>query len=76
MLKAVGKVLTFVSLILVFFLFVFSMPDSSSPVGMVSFDGSAKADVCSVFYTGHGSFYCEFGDTVCEKELHDFCFGK
>ena len=75
MLSAIGKIATFVCLIFIFFLFVFSMPvGEDSPTGMVA--GVFDDDVCSVFYTGHGRFYCEFGNTTCEKILYEQCFGK
>jgi len=75
MIKGISKILTIVSFVLVFFLFAFSMPvGEDSPAGMVT--GVFDDDVCSVFYTGHGSFYCEFGDITCERMLYEQCFGK
>lgn len=75
MIKTTGGVLTIVSLVFVFFLFVFSMPSGmDSPSGMVA--GVFEENVCDVFYTGHGNFYCEFGDITCERLLYEQCFGK
>jgi hypothetical protein len=74
MIKSSIKVLTIISLVFVFFLFVFSMQDSigynNYITGMYVSD-----DVCEVFFTGKGSFYCEFGDLVCERLLQERCFG-
>ncbi len=71
----ITNVLTIVALTFVFFLFAFSMPvgeqQSDYITGMYVSD-----DVCDVFYTGHGSFYCEFDDAVCERLLFERCFGR
>lgn len=76
MIRTLSNSLAVVALVFVFFLFVFSMPiDQDNPTAMISAIHPDN-DVCDVFYTGHGRFYCEFGDVTCERLLYEQCFGK
>ena len=75
MFKALGRISTIICLILIFFLFAFSMPIGEDQGNLITGTYSAE-DVCDVFYTGHGKFYCEFGDATCERLLYERCFGK
>lgn len=76
MIHAIGKVLTIISLVFVFFLFVFSMPVGENISDNYITGMYVQEDnVCDVFFTGHGRFYCEFGDVVCERLLYERCFG-
>lgn len=72
----ITSVLTIVAMSFVFFLFVFSMPVGEPQSNDYITGMYASDDVCEVFYTGHGSFYCEFNDAVCERLLFERCFGK
>ena len=75
MIHAASKILTIVSVLFVFFLFVFSMPIGEDQGNLITGTHSTE-EICSVFYTGHGRFYCEFGDITCERLLYEQCFGK
>ncbi len=75
MIKALRNIFTIISLVFIFFLFAFSMPVGEDQGNLITGTYMAE-DVCSVFFTGHGSFYCEFGDKTCERLLYEKCFGR